>query len=103
MLRGRVNCERVVARRRVAVLAGAAAVLGLSTLASSPAGGATPPAGRQLRWSRPLPVDRFAPTQYTEPVYDVQCPSTSLCVAVDDQGNLLASTDPSGGPGSWRI
>ena len=33
----------------------------------------------------------------------VSCPSPSLCVAVDDRGNLLASTAPAGGASAWHI
>jgi hypothetical protein len=31
----------------------------------------------------------------------MSCPSASLCVAGDDQGRILASTDPAGGAGAW--
>jgi hypothetical protein len=33
----------------------------------------------------------------------VSCPSTSLCVAVDAAGNVLASTNPAGGSTAWTI
>lgn len=33
----------------------------------------------------------------------VSCPSTSLCVAVDAAGNVLASTTPTGGSTTWTI
>ena len=32
---------------------------------------------------------------------DVSCPSTQLCVAFDDSGNVLTSTDPTGGTAAW--
>jgi hypothetical protein len=34
---------------------------------------------------------------------DVACPTTSLCVAVDGQGDAVTSTDPTGGPSAWTI
>jgi hypothetical protein len=33
----------------------------------------------------------------------VSCPSTGLCVAVDADGNALASTNPTGGPAAWTL
>jgi len=33
----------------------------------------------------------------------VSCPSTSLCVAVDSNGNALTSTDPTGGGSAWTV
>jgi hypothetical protein len=32
----------------------------------------------------------------------VSCPSVSLCVAVDDAGNVLTSTDPASGTAPWK-
>jgi hypothetical protein len=34
-------------------------------------------------------------------VWAVSCPSVSLCVAVDLAGNVLTSTDPTGGASAW--
>ena len=34
-------------------------------------------------------------------VGSVRCPTTSLCVAGDAQGNILTSTDPAGGASTW--
>ncbi len=33
----------------------------------------------------------------------ISCPSTSLCVATDQAGNVLASQDPAGGPAAWSV
>jgi hypothetical protein len=33
----------------------------------------------------------------------VSCPSVSLCLAVDDAGNILSSNNPTGGPGAWKL
>ena len=32
----------------------------------------------------------------------VSCPTVSLCVAVDDAGNVVTSTNPTGGPATWK-
>jgi hypothetical protein len=37
------------------------------------------------------------------PIYGVSCPSTDLCVAVDDIGNVLTSTNPNSGSPSVSI
>ncbi len=31
----------------------------------------------------------------------ISCPTSSVCVAVDDAGSVLSSTDPAGGPSAW--
>jgi hypothetical protein len=33
--------------------------------------------------------------------YGISCPTIHLCVAVDDGGSAIVSTDPTGGPGAW--
>ena len=35
------------------------------------------------------------------PIRHVSCPSTSLCIATDSNGNVLTSTNPTGGAGAW--
>ena len=32
----------------------------------------------------------------------VSCPATNLCVAVDDSGDALVSTSPTGGAAAWK-
>ena len=32
---------------------------------------------------------------------DVSCPSVSLCVAVDNAGNVVSTANPTGGPSAW--
>ncbi|HSC20483.1 MAG TPA: hypothetical protein VLC07_02030 [Solirubrobacterales bacterium] len=36
-------------------------------------------------------------------ITDVDCPSTALCAAVDNNGDVLTSTDPTGGAGAWTF
>jgi hypothetical protein len=38
-----------------------------------------------------------------EPITAASCPSSSLCVAGDGAGNILSSTNPTGGPVAWSI
>ncbi len=48
-----------------------------------------------LAFSAPVPID-------TKPLTGVSCPSIALCVAVDSAGNVLVSSDPIGGQGTWE-
>lgn len=32
----------------------------------------------------------------------ISCPSVSLCVVVDSEGHVVTSTDPTGGPSTWK-
>lgn len=52
-------------------------------------------------WSRPVVVDRVAPTQGANPV-EATCPFQNLCLAVDGLGNVLSTSDPVG-DGPWGI
>jgi hypothetical protein len=47
-------------------------------------------------WSSATQVDQ-------QPLHSVSCPSASLCVAVDDAGNAVTSTDPTGGASAWTV
>src|ERR1700729_2755690 len=33
----------------------------------------------------------------------LSCPSSALCVAVDESANVITSTNPTGGAGAWSI
>jgi hypothetical protein len=69
-------------------------VLMLCSLIGSGAAQAEP-----LAWSAPQLIDHES-----RPVWrlnSVSCPSTSLCVAVDEAGHVLTSTNPAGGAGAW--
>lgn len=37
----------------------------------------------------------------TAPLHTLSCPAASLCVAGDEAGNVLSSTNPAGGPSAW--
>jgi hypothetical protein len=36
-------------------------------------------------------------------VTGIACPSLRLCVAIDDSGDVIATTNPAGGPRSWKV
>ncbi len=54
-----------------------------------------------LSWASPLRVDNRPPFASPAAITGVSCPSTGLCVAVDSVGDVLVSTDPSGGTPAW--
>jgi hypothetical protein len=58
----------------------------------APIAAAAPP---PLIWSAPVAIDSGAV------IKGVSCPSVSLCVAVDNHGNILTTTEPTGGAGAW--
>jgi hypothetical protein len=41
--------------------------------------------------------------QFPEPISAVACPSSSLCIAGGRVGDILTSTDPSGGKSAWPV
>lgn len=47
-----------------------------------------------LLWSAPAQIDGL-------PLAGVSCPTTGFCVAVDSSGNVLTSTNPTGGASAW--
>ena len=68
-----------------ALLVAAACLYATPALASSP-----------LYWSYPTVIDPAG-------VAGLTCPSASYCVGTDTVGNVLTSTDPTGGAGAWTI
>lgn len=49
-----------------------------------------------LYWSYPQAIDTYR-------IADLSCPATTFCAGVDSEGNVLTSTNPTGGPGAWAI
>ena len=41
-------------------------------------------------------------TKMAEDPIGISCPTSSLCVAIDYQGNVISSTDPTGGSTAWK-
>src|SRR6478736_6537621 len=86
--RGRARLRRPA----LAVLA-AIAALAASGLFSAQALASAP-----FAWSSQTLIDSQAPYGATVELTGVSCPSATLCVAVDDVGKVLTSTD---GGASW--
>ena len=63
------------------------------------------PGGGAKAWSKPARIDSATAGDGTSVgLAAVDCPSASLCVAVDgaNAGNVLATTSPTGGAHGWR-
>jgi hypothetical protein len=58
-------------------------------------------AASRLSWASPIRADHQPPFVSPATVTGVSCPSMGLCVAVDGVGDVLSSTDPTGGTGAW--
>jgi hypothetical protein len=81
------------------VLACVVVAIALIATAAGPARGATlggiPAASGPVLWGAPLGVD-------LDPLNEVTCPATTLCVAVDRAGGVVWSTDPLGASPRWH-
>ncbi len=55
--------------------------------------------GLPISYSGQLQIDNADPLIFQ----GVACPSASLCVAVDSDGNVVTSTSPTGGPSAWKV
>jgi hypothetical protein len=74
------------------------AVLGMQGAAASATEITT---GTDLDWSAPTRVDQQSPYSSSLSLTDVSCPASNLCVAVDNAGDVLVSTDPAAGANGW--
>ncbi len=76
------------------ILAGVAALLlAITVITVSTA----PPARAAPSWTAPVLIDPASPATLNA----ISCPSTSLCVGVDGSGDLVSSSNPTGGAGAW--
>ena len=73
---------------------GLVVVLFLVTVAAPPSGVGSAGATRVPVWSPPTLVDRVAPVQRGIALTGVSCASRRLCVAVDERGQILATSSP---------
>jgi hypothetical protein len=74
------------------------AVVGASlALHSSPAGTAHPTTNLSTRWKS------FFIPDLGGTITSVSCPDPNNCVAVDVEGDVITSTNPSGGAGAWKV
>jgi hypothetical protein len=78
----------------------AAFACSLGTLALPGTAGATP--SPVLAWTSTGPIDSTPPLGDGTHFQSVACPSATLCVAVDADGNVLTSTNPTGGSSTWQ-
>lgn len=51
---------------------------------------------------KPLLRPQLLPT-FLNTIESLSCPSTSLCVGMTDRGEVVTTTDPTGGSGSWSV
>lgn len=61
---------------------------------ASPAGATEVTTSPDLSWTAPIRVDQQSPFGVSLPLTSVSCPATTLCVAVDNAGDIVVSTDP---------
>jgi hypothetical protein len=66
----------------------AGVIVAVTCLASLAFGSESAFASSPLNWSAPAQIDHQSPFSDYHHLSDVSCPSTSLCVAVDADGNL---------------
>jgi hypothetical protein len=64
---------------------------------TNPTGGAS--AWKIVKPDDPLDLNRI---DGKSSLTDVSCPTTTFCVAVNDSGNVVISTNPTGGSHAWR-
>src|SRR5450759_3512373 len=59
-------------------------------------------AGSSLTWAAPVLVDPQPPF-LGNLLAGVSCPTSGLCVAVDWSGNVVTSSNPTGGAAAWTV
>ncbi len=63
----------------------------------------TDPGSGASAWTS-VEADRESPTSTQGwEIYGVSCVSSTLCVAIDQNGQIVTSTDPTGGAGAWVV
>ena len=76
-----------------------AVMLGLACLSVAPG---TALASESPTWSSPVLVDQLPDHGAAIPLTSISCPSTSLCVAADEVGNVLTATAGTQGVLHWQ-
>lgn len=74
---------------------------GLALVSTDPAGGASTFHVEQIETTRTYCAVREGSAPCTAPLDAISCPSTSFCVAADTAGDVVSSTNPSGGASTW--
>jgi hypothetical protein len=62
----------------------------------------SPVSAGPLKWTAPVRVNHL-PSFGGSSLNAVSCPSSTLCVAVDDAGNVATSSNPTGGASAWTV
>jgi len=93
-LPARAQTARAVARPKAAPPTAAQELARITATSRKTVPGPTLAKG-PLVWAAPIGIDSHG-------LDGLACPSISLCVAVDNDGRVLSSTDPSGGAKGWQ-
>ena len=88
-------------RRRL--LVGVLVVITFAALVLPQLDGTTAAATSPLTWSGPVRVDHVPPFSGTTALNGIACPTTTLCAAVDGSGDVVTSTNPTGGSSAWTV
>jgi len=94
------STARIRRRRRLAVGrlgAASAFVVTLGAFWATATAMATTPIEGFMAWAPPAAIDS------ANTLEAVSCPAVWMCVAVDNAGNVVTSTDPSGGARAWTV
>ena len=54
-----------------------------------------------LTWAQPVRIDHSPPFSQAVSINAVSCPTSNLCAAVDQAGEIITTTDPSDGASAW--
>ncbi|HET9125338.1 MAG TPA: hypothetical protein VFN65_10675 [Solirubrobacteraceae bacterium] len=73
-----------------------AGLLGWLSLAAFACAGANAATVAPVSWQSPVPIG------HGSPLTGISCPTSSMCVAVDEAGEVISSTDPRGGSAAWN-
>lgn len=100
-MRGRKSGQP--ARRQVTLISAMVTVLA-SLLCGPMAASAAAQGPEALAWRPPVVIDpRGEDSLQQTGLLAIDCPSTTLCVATDSQGNVVTTTDPTGGAAAWTV
>ena len=61
------------------------------------------PESKAPQWTVANVVDVNGPPYPTPDLMSVDCPTSLLCVAADATGDVITSSDPTGGAGAWTV
>jgi hypothetical protein len=84
-------------KRRISLFLGCIGVVVATMLLSICVSQASAQIVGPLSWQAPVLADRAGGLEA------ISCPSLRLCVATDASGDVVTSTDPSGGARAWRV